>query len=259
MIGTDQLRYEVRGETAFVTFDRPQARNAITWEMYDALYACCEEADADGNVHALVLRGAGGKAFVAGTDIRQFEEFASGEDGVIYEKRIERIIGRLETLRKPTVAVVEGYATGAGLALAGASDLRLCTPGAKFGMPIARTLGNCLSMENYARLVALLGVARTKEMLLAGKMFSAEEALGAGLVMEVVPEEELDGRVERLCATLRSHAPITMRVSKEAVRRLQSAGLPDGEDLVRECFGSEDFREGVSSFMEKRRPSWRGR
>lgn len=258
MIETDQLLYEVRGETAFVTFNRPRARNAITWEMYDALFACCEEADSDENVHAMVLRGAGGKAFVAGTDIRQFEEFASGEDGVAYEKRIERIISRLEALRKPTIAVVEGYATGAGLALAGASDLRICTPDAKFGMPIARTLGNCLSMENYARLMALVGAARTKEMLLVGKMFSAEEALGAGLVMEVVPEE-LDARVEELCATLRSHAPITMRVTKEAVRRLQSSGLPDGEDLIRECFGSEDFREGVSSFMHKRRPEWRGR
>jgi enoyl-CoA hydratase/carnithine racemase len=259
MIETDQLLYERRGQAALATFNRPEARNAMTWEMYDALFACCEEVDADENVRVLVLRGAGEKAFVAGTDIKQFLEFKSGEDGITYEERMERVIGRLERVRKPTVAVVDGYALGGGLSIAAVCDLRLCTPDAKFGIPIARTLGNCLSIENYARLVALIGPARTKELILTARTFSAEEALTAGLATKIVSVSELDERVDELCASLEAHAPITIRVTKEAVRRLQFAELPDAADLVRETYGSEDFHEGVSAFVEKRRPVWRGR
>lgn len=259
MIETEQLLFERRGSTAFVTFNRPEARNAMTWEMYNALYECCEEVDADEEVRVLVLRGAGDRAFVAGTDIKQFLEFESGEDGIEYEKRIERIVGRLEAVQKPTIAVIDGYAIGGGLSIAAASDLRVCTPEAKFGMPIARTLGNCLSAENHARLMALLGPARTKALIFTARMFSAEEALNAGLATEIVPRDELDGRVGELCASLEAHAPITMRVTKESLRRLTLAGLPDTSDLVRETYGSRDFHDGVRAFIEKRRPDWQGR
>ena len=202
MIETDQLLYERRGQAAFATFNRPEARNAMTWEMYDALFASCEEVDADENVRVLVLRGAGEKAFVAGTDIKQFLEFKSGADGISYEERMERVIGRLERVRKPTVAVVDGYAIGGGLSIAAVCDLRLCTPDAKFGIPIARTLGNCLSIENYARLMTLVGPARTKELILTARTFSAEEALAAGLATEIVPASELDERLGKLCTSL---------------------------------------------------------
>jgi enoyl-CoA hydratase/carnithine racemase len=259
MTETDQLLYERRGSTAFITFNRPEARNAMTWEMYEALFERCEEVDADDEVRVLVLRGAGEKAFVAGTDIRQFLEFESGEDGLAYEKRMERVVGRLEALRKPTVAVIDGYAIGGGLSIAAVSDLRLCTPEARFGMPIARTLGNCLSIHNYARLMALIGPARTKAMIFTARLLSAEEALAAGFATEIVPRSELEGRVAELCATLESHAPITMRVTKEALRRLTLTGLPDASDLVRETYGSHDFHEGVASFTGKRRPDWQGR
>ena len=259
MIETDQLLFERRGPAAFVTFNRPEARNAMTWEMYEALFACCEAVDADDGVRVLVLRGAGEKAFVAGTDIKQFLEFESGEDGIAYEKRMERVVGRLEVVRKPTIAVIDGYAIGGGLSIAAVSDLRICTPEAKFGMPIARTLGNCLSIENYARLVALIGPARTKQLIYTARMFSAEEALSVGLATEIVPREEIDERVDELCASLEEHAPITMRVTKEAIRRLTLTGLPDASDLVFETYGSHDFHEGVAAFTEKRRPDWQGR
>jgi enoyl-CoA hydratase/carnithine racemase len=249
------VRYERRGATAWITFDRPAARNAMTFAMYEATAAHCEAADADEDVRALVLRGAGG-AFVAGTDIAEFRAFASGEDGLAYEATIDRIVGRLEAVRKPTVALIDGYAVGGGLALAAACDLRICTPQAKFALPIARTLGNCLSMANYARLVALIGEGRVKDLVFTARTVGAEEALAIGLATEVVADAEQ--RVAELCEQLAAHAPITLRATKEALRRLREAGLPEGDDLVVEAYGSADFRDAVQAFAEKRAPEWRG-
>jgi enoyl-CoA hydratase/carnithine racemase len=239
--------WERRGPAAWVTFNRPEAHNAMTFEMYEALFAHCERADADDEVRVLVLRGAGEKAFVAGTDIRQFIEFSSPEDGVRYEATIDRIVGRLETVRKPTIALVHGFAMGSGLALAAACDLRVCTPAARFGLPIARTVGNCLSMENYARLAALLGEARLKDIVFTARPVDAQEALAIGLATEVV--EAGEERVVELCELLASHAAVTMRVTKEALRRLRT--VPDGDDLVREAYGSDEFRERVREFLSR--------
>jgi enoyl-CoA hydratase/carnithine racemase len=242
---------ERRGSALWVTFNRPEAHNAMTFAMYEALYDRCEEADATDDVRALVLRGAGGKAFVAGTDIRQFTEFSSGEDGLRYEATIDRIVGRLETVGKPTIALVDGYAMGSGLALSAACDLRICTPAARFGLPIARTVGNCLSMENYARLAALLGPARLKDIVFTARTIEADEALAIGLATEVADDAE--ARVEELCETLAAHAHVTMRVTKEALRRLRVANLPDGDDLVREAYASDGFRETVAAFLSRSR------
>jgi enoyl-CoA hydratase/carnithine racemase len=174
------VRYERRGPAAWVTFDRPEAHNAMTYDMYESLFESCERADGDDEVRALVLRGAGGKAFVAGTDIRQFLDFASGDDGVEYEARIERVVSRLETVAKPTIALVDGFAMGSGIVLAATCDLRICTPDATFGLPIARTVGNCLSMENYARLVEVVGEARLKDIVFTARAVEAREALAIG-------------------------------------------------------------------------------
>jgi enoyl-CoA hydratase/carnithine racemase len=252
------LRYERRGAAAWITADRPHAHNAFTFAMYEELHARCEAVDADPELRALVLRGAGGRAFVAGTDISEFRAFETGEDGVAYEHKIDRVVGRLETVGKPTVALVDGYAVGGGLALAAACDLRICTPEARFGMPIARTLGNCLSMENYARLTALIGPARVKELVFTARTFSAEEALAAGLATEVVAADAIEARVEELCETLAARAPLTLKVTKAALLRLRRAGLPDGDDLIAEAYASEDFRRAVEAFFAKTPMDWRG-
>jgi enoyl-CoA hydratase/carnithine racemase/carbonic anhydrase/acetyltransferase-like protein (isoleucine patch superfamily) len=253
------VRYARQGQVAYLTFDRPERRNAMTWTMYEQLYQGCEAIDSDPEVRVAVLRGAGGKAFIAGTDIAQFLEFESADDGVAYEARIERIVQRLEAVKRPTVAVVEGYAVGGGLTIAAACDIRLCTPDAKFGIPVARTLGNCLSMANYSRLLTLIGASQAKNLLLGAGFLSAEEARSAGLVRQVLPAEEIDRAVEELTEQLASHAPITMQATKEAIRRLTLSGLPDGSDLVRATYGSSDFKEGVAAFVEKRKPRWSGK
>jgi enoyl-CoA hydratase/carnithine racemase len=241
------VRWEARGPAAWITVDRPEAHNAMTFAMYDELVACCDRADADDAVRVVVLRGAGGKAFVAGTDIRQFADFSSPDDGLRYEATIDRVVDRLERVRKPTIALVDGHAMGSGLLLAAACDLRVCTPAARFGVPVARTVGNCLSMASCARLAALLGEARVKDLVFRARSMDASEALAAGFATEVV--EAAETRVAELCEQLAGHAAVTMRVTKEALRRLRV--VPEGDDLVREAYGSEEFRTRVRAFLER--------
>src|SRR5581483_4571837 len=258
--GTAELLYERRGPIALLTFNRPAARNAMTSAMYEGLYAACEHVDADERVRVLVLRGAGDKAFVAGTDISQFEAFTTAEDALGYERAIERYVGRLEAVQKPTLALIQGYCVGGGAVLAVACDLRLASPDAQFGVPVARTLGNTLSAANVARLMALLGDARTKELLFTARLLDAAEARAAGIYSEVVPAAELEARGLALAAQIAANAPLTLRSIKEAVRRVRAHGrLEEADDLILLCYLSGDFREGVRAFLEKRPPWWQGR
>ena len=258
-MSADDLLVERRGAAEWITFNRPQARNAMTFDMYEGLHDRCEAVDADDDVRVLVLRGAGGKAFVAGTEISQFRAFRTPQDGLDYEARIDRVIGRLETVRKPTVALVDGYAVGGGLSIAGACDLRICTPEAKFALPIARTLGNCLSMAGYARLLGLVGEGRVKDLVFTARTIEAHEAVAIGLATRIVDGGRAEDEVADLCERLAGHSPITLRSTKEALRRLRTAAMPDGDDLVAEAYSSEDFRAAVEAFVEKRpSPGWRG-
>ncbi len=252
------VRYQRTGAVAHITFDRPAARNAMTWTMYEQMADACKQVAADKEVRMAVFRGAGGKAFVAGTDIGQFRDFKTAEDGVEYERKVAQYLLLVEELPVPTLAVIEGWAIGGGLAIATACDLRIATPGSRFGVPIARTLGNCLSVENNALLVSAFGVARTKKMLILAENLTAEEATSAGFLAEIVPPENLDARMSELCARLAGNAPVTMRVTKEAIRRLLHAGMPEGADLIRQCYGSRDFHIGVEAFMNKQEPKWTG-
>jgi enoyl-CoA hydratase/carnithine racemase len=243
---------------ASILIDRPEARNAMTWAMYEELANICERIGSDPAVRVATFRGAGGAAFVAGTDIEQFRDFKGEEDGIAYEKAIDERVGLLERLPMPTVAIIDGWAIGGGLAIAAACDFRVAASQASFGVPIARTLGNCLSIANLARVIANFGVPRAKRMLLLGETIGAEEAKTCGFVTEIAEPAELDSKARALCERLLKNAPVTMRVSKEGIRRIIAEGLPCGDDLIRECYGSRDFKIGVEAFLGKSRPEWTG-
>ena len=245
---------------ARLTFNRPATRNALTWAMYDALVAACVAADATTDIRALVIRGAG-DAFAAGTDIRQFTEFRSGDDGIAYEKRLDAVIDRLERVTVPTIAQVHGVAAGGGCVIALACDLRVCTPDARFGVPIARTLGNCLSAANCARLVDAIGTARANDLIFTGRLIDVAEADGMGLVTRIAEPASIDRAVEELVATISANAPLTIHAAKAMMHRLASdRRLTVGQDaeLIALCYGSADFREGIGAFLEKRRPRFTG-
>jgi len=257
---SDHVLVSRDGPIVTLTFNRPEARNAMTWEMYQRLYTACEEVDADETIRVLVLKGAGGKAFVAGTDISQFTQFKGAEDGLKYEEDGDKRAGRISRVKKPVIVQIEGVAVGGGFGIAAGADIRIATPESRFGLPIARTLGNCLSMGNYAAFVDLIGASRLKEMIFNARLMGAEEALAAGFVHEIVPADKIEARVREIAAKVASHAPITLEVTKEAIRRIQAArALPNGDDLVARTYGSADFKEGVRAFVEKRPPRWTGK
>ena len=257
---TEDLIYAVEDGIARLTFNRPQARNALTFAMYERMAAICEAVNADHSIKAMILTGAGEKAFASGTDISQFRAFKTSQDALDYEARIDRVLGALEQVRVPTIAAIAGACTGGGAGIAACCDMRIGTASTRIGFPIARTLGNCLSMETYARFVDLLGTSVVKDVIFRARFLTAQEALAAGYVHEIVAPEEIEARVKDIALEIAGHAPITLQVTKESLRRIRDhRGLPDGDDLVARTYTSADFREGAAAFIEKRKPRWTGK
>jgi enoyl-CoA hydratase/carnithine racemase len=254
------LLFEVTDGIGRVTFNRPQARNAFTFAMYERLAAICEEADADRSIKVLVLQGAGDKAFASGTDINQFREFKTAQDALAYESRIDRVLTALEGCRVPTLAAIAGACTGGGAGIAACCDLRIGTKTTRMGFPIARTLGNCLSMSSISRLTALVGPARVKDLIFTARLIGAEEAAQLGLLNEVVEDlPALQKRAQELATLIAGNAPLTLNATKQALARLtRRLSREEGEDLILMCYMSRDFREGLDAFLNKRQPQWRG-
>lgn len=259
MSGLGKVTLTREGFVGSVVFDRPAARNAMTWKMYDDLENICAQLHDDTNLRAVILRGAGGQSFIAGSDIAQFNEFKDGRDGVAYEAKMDLHIEQLLAIPTPTLAVVEGWAVGGGLNIAAACDFRIATTGTKIGSPIARTVGNCLSMDNYARAVMAFGEPRAKRMLMLGEFIDADEAMSCGFFLRVVEPDALDAEITRTVDRLVSNAPLTLRATKEAMRRNRTAHPGSGADIITDVYGSDDFKLGISSFMKKEKPDWTGR
>ncbi len=257
---SDDLLYDLKDGIGKVTFNRPQARNAFTFEMYERLGQICEDANKDHSIKVLMFQGAGDKAFASGTDINQFRAFTTPQHALDYEQRIDRVLTQLEKCRVPTIAAINGACTGGGGGIAACCDLRIGTKSTRMGFPIARTLGNCLSLSNISRLTALIGPARVKDLIFTARLVGAEEAASVGLLTEVVEDiPALQKRADELAVLIAGNAPLTLNATKQALARLQRRlSREEGEDLILMCYMSKDFREGLDAFLSKRPPQWKG-
>lgn len=257
----DEILYEVKGTTGIVTFNRPAAHNALTFGMYGRLGDICANVPTDGSVRALILTGAGGRAFAAGTDISLFRPFTSAQDGLDYEARMEVMFQKLEACPVPTIAAITGVCTGGAAVIAAACDLRISTRDLKFGFPIARTLANCLSAANIQRVAMLTGVGRAMDLLMTTRLIGSDEALAIGLVNELLDgPEAVSARAQAIAEQIGKQAPLTMRAAKEVVRRLRARAFAvEDKDLIALCYGSADFREGLDAFLSKRPPNFQGK
>ncbi len=258
---SDDLLVSRDGPVMTITLNRPEKFNALTFEMYAELAETCENVAKNRDVRAIVLTGAGGKAFAAGTDINQFRAFKSPEDGLGYEERVDKILLSIERCPVPTIAAISGACTGGGGAIAACCDMRLGTRDMKFGFPIARTLGNCLSARSLQRLTALIGAPRVVDLVFTSRLVPAEECLASGLVTELHDDHAaVLKRATELAHQMAGFAPLTLSTTKELMRRIREAGpTVDDHDLVAKVYTSADFREGLDAFLTKRKPTWTGK
>ena len=257
-----EILVEQDGRVVTITFNRPEARNAMTFEMYERLHDLCERFDKDAGVRVLVLTGAGDKAFVSGTDIRQFLAFKTKEDALGYESRITRVLSRIHAMTKPTIAMIQGYCIGGGLNLAIGCDLRFCTEGSRFALPAAK-LGLGYGYAGLQRFIDTVGPANTKDIFFSARQFGAAEALAMGVVNKVLPEAELAAFVKDYAGTIAENAPLTIAAVKqsaiEALKPESERNLKLVADMVARCFASQDYIEGRTAFMEKRKPKFSGK
>ena len=250
------LNLQIDGAIARITFNNPAARNAMTWPMYEELKSICDALAINPSIRVAIFRGAGDKAFVSGSDIQQFVDLKKDE---AYEVAVDNIFSSLQQLPMPTIALIEGLAVGSGLLIATACDFRISTHDARFGIPVARTLGNCLSPSNLSWISAHLGIPMVKKMLLTSELIKAPELLASGYLYETANAEEITQAADALAQKLATLAPITQKASKLTIARLLQSNLPECTDLMRETYNSQDFKEGVNAFLEGRPPKWAGK
>lgn len=252
----DVLVHRVAGSVE-VVFNRPHRLNAFTGETYDVLLRLCADLQHDREVRTVVFRGAGDRAFAAGNEISEFTALADGSDGVAYEAKVGRVLRGIAELPQVTVAAVQGICVGGGLAVATHCDLRVAVEGARFGYPIARTLGNALSAFIVYRCASVFGESLTREMLLASRLVDARRAYRVGAVMDVVAADRLDAEVAALTDGIARASANTLTATKQQLLRhsdaLEVSPADDVERLER-VYGSPDFREGVRAFLAKERP-----
>ncbi|MBO9670421.1 MAG: enoyl-CoA hydratase/isomerase family protein [Sphingobium sp.] len=259
-MSSGRIEVERDGSAAHVWFNNPGAHNALTSEMWLDLRDAARAIAKDPAIRVATFRGRGGKAFIAGTDIAKFADYTTGEQGVDYERGIDECMGAVDAIPCTTIAIVEGWAVGGGLNIASACDFRIATPDAKFGSPIGRTIGNCLSAASLARIGGAVGSQFAKRMVLLGEFLTADQLLASGFLLKILERDALDAEVAALCTRAAENAPLTTRATKETIRRMAFGDLPDVEDLIAQIYGSADFRRGVADFLAKtkRVPEWSG-
>ncbi len=259
---TEKMLSRRDGAIGHMIFNQPEKHNAVSLEMWEAAERILQEFEADPDIRVLVLSGAGGKSFVAGADISEFENSRdSVEAQAHYNARTRAVYRLVENFPKPTIAMIHGYCIGGGLNLACACDLRLCSDKASFGMPAAR-LALGYPFEAIKRLADIVGIANARHLMFSARRIDAEHALRIGLAQQVVPLERLEPTVEEYAKDIAANAPLTIRamkfISNQVLADPADRDLERCDAMVATCFASEDFKEGRRAFMEKRKPVFRG-
>lgn len=261
-LSTDKMIAEKADGIGWMTFNQPERRNAISHEMRLAIIEILEDFETDDTVRVVIMKGAGDRAFVSGSDISRSEKGgATARDLEERGKVSARVQECYDALTKPLIAMIRGYCLGGGLGTALNADLRIAADDAQFGIPAAR-LGNAYNWRWTKRLVDVVGPASAKDILITARRFPASEALRMGLVHEVVPVAELERRVRERAAAIADNAPLSVRAAKamigEAMKDPADRDMDKVARLVKQCRDSDDFREGRRAFMEKRKPNWTG-
>ena len=257
------LRVEKRGAVGWIVFDQPAKRNAINGAMWRGIPPAMQRFDEDPDVRCVVFRGAGTEAFSAGADISEFDSKRANEEAVgQYDGLLDRVLHSIQGSLKPSVAMIHGYCFGGGVEVALACDLRYCAASAQFAVPAAK-LGLAYNVEGHKRLLETVGHARAREIMFLGRRYKADQALAMGLVHQVVPDAELEAFTGEVLQTLSENAPLSIANTKTILEEYaKSAGAPDHERMraaIERCARSEDYREGRRAFMEKRKPSFKGK
>jgi len=258
---TERIIARKEGAVGWLIFNNPERRNAISVDMWEAIPTVLSQYEADPEVRVIVLAGAGDKAFVSGADISQFEKERSSADAVQrYEELAEGAAARLQGCDKPLIAMIRGYCLGGGMNIAVLCDIRIAADDARFGIPAAK-MGLGYRASSMKNLVDVVGAAYAREIMITARQFTANEAREMGLVNKVTAKENLESAVKEYTDAISANAPLTMRTAKRIIREI---GMVDYDAAkcrawAKECFESEDYKEGRKAFMEKRKPVFKGR